>query len=123
MHAVRSAPHDPRRSVPHDPHRTIQYGNIPHNPRRVIPHGLATQAVKEQYGFLRCETREGLLFFHFAQLHLNEDTGRRPEVHQGDEFEFVVGVDEQTGKTCALSLRHLRQGARSTCRGATDGQR
>ena len=33
--------------------------------------------VKDHFGFLRCETREGQLFFHFAELEGRERAGRQ----------------------------------------------
>jgi len=64
--------------------------------------------LKDNFGFLRCETREGQLFFHYAELE-GVDRGR-PPIRTGDEFEYELGVDERTGKACAQRLKAIARG-------------
>ena len=87
-----------------------------------------TLAVKEGYGFLKRETREGQLFFAFGAIAVKGEGGGKgsggkgsggkggagagaTSVVVGDEFDFVVEVDPRSGKECATKLRALARGS------------
>jgi hypothetical protein len=82
-----------------------------------------TLAVKEGYGFLKRETREGQLFFAFGAIAAKGEGGGKgsggkggagagaASVAVGDEFDFVVKVDPRSGKECATKLRALARGS------------
>ena len=78
-------------------------------------------ACKDHFGFLKCEAREGQVFFHFAAVQSAPGGGggggaRSAPPVAGDEFDFVLGVDERTGKPCATKLRRCRAAACSSRR-------
>ena len=65
------------------------------------------------FGFLRCETKVEQLFFHTSGIIGGQGKGKgggNNDVRAGDEFDFVVGVDERTGKPNATKLKPLPRG-------------
>ena len=74
---------------------------------------------KDHFGFLRREAKDGQLFFLFGAISPAAGGGGGSgggggggggAVRTGDEFDFVVGVDERSGKQCATKLRPLARG-------------
>ena len=66
--------------------------------------------LKEKYGFLKCEGRVELLFFHKSECEENVDVG------VGDEVEFDISIDSRKKQKCATRLAKVERGS-SRCMG------
>ena len=64
-------------------------------------------AIKDTFGFLKCESREGQIFFH-----LNAIVGSGSSMTRvGDEFDFVINQDDRNGRQNAIKLKPLPRGS------------
>lgn len=69
------------------------------------------QVIKEGFGFLKCESRDGQLFFHLRDLCGGAGAPSATSLRAGDEFDFVVVMDERSKRPNAVKLRPIPKGS------------